>query len=66
MVEAKKEADDVTPPEGSGVKLRDIPNVMFKLAKVTGEFGALFAAVSASRVHAEAAELPALAASAPA
>ena len=37
MVEAKKETEDVTVPEGSGERLRDIPNVAFKMGKMTGE-----------------------------
>lgn len=37
VVEAKKETEDVTVPEGSGERLRDIPNVAFKMGKMTGE-----------------------------
>lgn len=36
---APKEADEFAIPEGKGTKLRDIPNVAFKMGKMTGVLG---------------------------
>ncbi|PRW61174.1 DEK-like isoform X2 isoform B [Chlorella sorokiniana] len=37
QVEAKRETEEVAVPQGSGERLRDIPNVAFKLGKLTGK-----------------------------
>ena len=39
QVEAKRETEDVEVPQGSGERLRDIPNVAFKMGKLTGALG---------------------------
>lgn len=37
-MEAKRETEDVAVPQGSGERLRDIPNVAFKMGKLTGAY----------------------------
>lgn len=36
QVEDKRETEDVAVPQGSGERLRDIPNIAFKMGKLTG------------------------------